>query len=251
MGTDTTSTLLFGAIAALMTLAVFAWVLRPLLARRVRTRRQNAAEPAGDPALTQPRTGTRRVGVAVALLSMALAAGLYALLGDIRAVDERHTLDAQTAHETVPAGMLRDDLVAHLARSPSDSRSWILLARMASGGDRFGEAADAFAHALAADPRVAKDPGIWCEYADALGMAQGGTLAGRPRELVQQALALDPAHPKALELAGSAAYEARDYGVAVRYWRELLAQLPPGSAERRDLDAAIARADLMAASAVR
>ncbi len=195
-----------------MTLAVFAWVLRPLLARRARVARAGAdadaaAASAGDG--PQPRWRSRRIGAAVALLAAALAAGLYALLGDVRAVDGRHTLDAQTALEIVPAGMLRDDLVAHLARNPRDGRGWVLLARMELGEDRFAQAADAFARAIAADPRVGKDPGIWCEYADALGMAQGGTLAGRPRELVLQALSLDPAHPKALELAGSAAYEAR------------------------------------------
>jgi cytochrome c-type biogenesis protein CcmH len=246
--------LLFGAIAAAMTLAVFAWVLRPLLARRARRARAGAdaeAAPATAGNGPPPRWRSRRIGAAVALVSAALAAGLYALLGDVRAVDGRHTLDAQTALEAVPAGMLRDDLAAHLARNPRDGRSWVLLARMELSEDRFAQAADAFARAIAADPRVAKDPGVWCEYADALGMAQGGTLAGRPSELVLQALSLDPAHPKALELAGSAAYEARDYGAAARHWRGLLARLPPASAERRDLDAAIARADLMASSGVR
>jgi cytochrome c-type biogenesis protein CcmH len=247
-------TLLFGAIAAVMTVAVFAWVLRPLLARRARATRTRAdVDAAAGNAGGRPRARwrSRRIGAVVAVLSAALAAGLYALLGDVRAVDGRHTLDAQAALETVPAGLLREDLAAHLARSPRDGRSWVLLARMELSEDRFAQAADAFARAIAADPRVGKDPGIWCEYADALGMAQGGTLAGRPGELVLHALALDPAHPKALELAGSAAYEARDYGAAARHWRALLARLPPESAERRDLDAAIARADLMAAPGVR
>jgi cytochrome c-type biogenesis protein CcmH len=74
-------------------------------------------------------------------------------------------------------------------------------------------------------------------------MAQGGSLAGRPRELVMRALAQTPTHPKALEMAGSAAYEAGEYVSAARYWRELLAQLPQGSREQAELAAAIARAD--------
>ncbi len=76
-------------------------------------------------------------------------------------------------------------------------------------------------------------------------MAQGGTLAGQPRELVMHALTLDPAHPKALEMAGSAAYEQRDYATAVRHWQRLLAQLPERSSEQRELAAAIARAERM------
>jgi cytochrome c-type biogenesis protein CcmH len=62
------------------------------------------------------------------------------------------------------------------------------------------------------------------------------------------ALALNPSHPKALEMAGGAAFEARDYGSAARYWRELLVQIPQATREREELVAAIARADVLAGS---
>jgi cytochrome c-type biogenesis protein CcmH len=107
--------------------------------------------------------------------------------------------------------------------------------------DRFADAVTAYEKAIAADSKAARDPGVWCELADALGMAQGGRLAGRPRELVMHALTLDPAHPKALEMAGSAAYEAGDIAAAVRYWRELLAQLPEPTRAHQELAAAVER----------
>ena len=44
-------------------------------------------------------------------------------------------------------------------------------------------------------------------------------------------------------MAGSAAFEAGEYASAVGYWRELLAQLPPGSREHAELATAIRRAD--------
>jgi cytochrome c-type biogenesis protein CcmH len=141
------------------------------------------------------------------------------------------------------AGGARAELVRHLERSPGDARSWVLLARADFEADRFADAADAYERALAIGPKVALDPGIWCEYADALGMAQGGSLVGKPRELVMRALAQNPTHPKALEMAGSAAYEAGEYASAARYWRELLAQLPQDSREHAELASAIARAD--------
>jgi cytochrome c-type biogenesis protein CcmH len=109
-------------------------------------------------------------------------------------------------------------------------------------------AADAFGKGLAANPKVGNDPEIWCEFADALGMAQGGSLTGRPYDLVMHALVQNPGHPRALEMAGSASFEARDYAAAARYWRELAAQLAPASPPRRELDAAIARADLLAST---
>ena len=137
----------------------------------------------------------------------------------------------------------RDDLARHLGRNPRDGRAWVLLARLDFADNHFADAASAYEKALDASPKVAADPTIWCEYADALGMTQGGRLEGRPRELLMKALAMNAAHPKALEMAGSAAFERGEYESAVSYWRQLLAQLPPRSASHRELSAAIAQAE--------
>jgi cytochrome c-type biogenesis protein CcmH len=134
-------------------------------------------------------------------------------------------------------------LEAHVAASPNDARAWVMLARSRMQRDQFEPAAVAYERALAASAKVARDPLVWCEYADALGMAQGGRLAGKPRETIEKALALDAAHPRALEMAGSAAYEAGDFRGAARYWQQLLVQLPANSSERAELAAAIARAE--------
>jgi cytochrome c-type biogenesis protein CcmH len=134
-------------------------------------------------------------------------------------------------------------LEAHVAASPEDARAWVMLARLRMQRDRFAPAAVAYERALAVSAKVARDPQVWCEYADALGMAQGGRLAGRPRELIDRALALDGAHPRALEMAGSAAYEAGDFRGAASYWQQLLTLLAPGSEEHGQLVAAIARAE--------
>jgi cytochrome c-type biogenesis protein CcmH len=136
---------------------------------------------------------------------------------------------------------------ALVERAPRDGRSWVLFARAALDADRFPEAAAGYERALAASSKVALDPGVWCEYADALGMAQGGRLEGRPRELIERALALDAAHPKALEMAGSAAYERGDFVAAVRYWKQLLRQLGEGTPAHGELAGAIARAERKAA----
>ena len=124
----------------------------------------------------------------------------------------------------------------------------MLLARLDLDGDRFADAAAAYAKAIAVSAKVARDATVWCEYADALGMTQGGSLSGKPRELIDHALTLEPTHGKALEMAGSAALEQGDFGAAAAYWRQLLAQLPAASPARRELAAAIARADQLAAN---
>jgi cytochrome c-type biogenesis protein CcmH len=60
-------------------------------------------------------------------------------------------------------------------------------------------------------------------------MASGRSLEGKPMELIQRALKVDPNNAKALQLAGSAAFQAKDYKKAVGYWERVLKQVPPGS----------------------
>lgn len=136
----------------------------------------------------------------------------------------------------------------HLERQPGDARAWVLYARTQSELDRYADASLGYEKALALTSKVAKDPAVWCEYADALAMEQGGKLAGRPRELIDRALALDPGHPRALEMAGSAEYEQGRYTEALGYWKPLLAKLEPGSPMHRELASAIQRTEGLAAT---
>lgn len=189
--------------------------------------------------------GTRRAAVAVAVALPMLAACLYLVFGAPETLRTDWATGAGAA-AGLNAPRMRDDLVRHLTDNPRDGRGWVLLGRLDASEDRFAEAAAAFEKALAVAPKVAADPAIWCEYADALGMAQGGSLAGRPRELVMRALSMNPVYGRALEMAGSAAYEQREFDAAGRYWRTLLAQLPEGSPQHRELAAAIARAERLA-----
>ena len=45
---------------------------------------------------------------------------------------------------------------------------------------------------------------------------------GVPAEVINQALKIDPENPKALELAGAAAFEAKDFPLAIKHWQKLL-----------------------------
>lgn len=200
----------------------------------------------------EPMTGAGaagRIAPRTALLALAgalplAAAALYGLLGHPRLIEAPPA--ASVLQAGAPGGAAIDELrlalEAQVTARPGDARAWVLLARARMQRDQFEPAAQAYARALEVSAAVARDPQIWCEYADALGMAQG-RLAGRPRELIGRALALDPRHPRALEMAGSAAYEAGDFRAAARQWNLLLPQLPAGSEARAQLAAAIARAE--------
>jgi cytochrome c-type biogenesis protein CcmH len=176
----------------------------------------------------------------------ALAAALTLLMVAVAREDAARRQEEASAPAAFDAWSTGDPalirkLETHLEQTPRDGRGWVMLARLHFAADRYEAAAHAFERALAVSRKVAQDPQVWCELADALGMAQGGRLAGRPRELIDRALGLKGNHPRALEMAGSAAYETREYDRALLYWEPLLAQLDPQSREYGELQAAVER----------
>lgn len=133
-------------------------------------------------------------------------------------------------------------LEQHLQRQPGDPRALIFKARIDLQADRFDQAAAAYERALQGRSKAALDAGIWVEYAEAVAQQQGGRLAGQPRGLLERALLLNGQHPQALDLAGSAAWEAGEFSQAAAYWQRLLPQLQAGSSRHQALTTAIDRA---------
>lgn len=138
-----------------------------------------------------------------------------------------------------PQDLAYAELELQLRRRPRDARAWVLKARADMAAGRHELAVEAYARALDVGPKVAKDANVWVEYAEARGMAQGGTLTGQPRALIERALAENPLHLKALDLAGSAAWEAQDFETAARYWQRLQQQLPADDPRQRALQTAV------------
>lgn len=190
----------------------------------------------------------RRPWIAAAVAAVAIPAiafGVYLVVGNPRAMDP-----AVTAHQS---GMSEREVVAMVEKlaqkvreRPDDVEGWSLLARSMGAIGRFNDAAEAYEHLAKLVPN---DPNVLADYADALGMAQGQSLAGRPRELIEQALKLDPSHRKALALAGTAAMDAGDYAASVKYWETLAAQLSDGSPDQAQVRQIVAEVRDKAASA--
>ena len=189
-------------------------------------------------------------------LSLALGLGLpaagglfYALRGDPGALDsQRSALSLALLQGGLPqtaeaARQLQAELTEHLARQPDDPRALVLKARLDMRSERFNEAAASYAKALQGRSKAINDAGVWTEYAEALGMAQGGRLAGEPVRLLQKALSIDARQPLALDLAGSAAWEVRDFAKAAMYWKRLLESIPASDPRHAELTLAIQRAE--------
>lgn len=117
-------------------------------------------------------------------------------------------------------------LAQRLEQNPNDLQGWKMLGRAYLTLERYSEASSAYGKATELKQ---DDAELWVDYAIAVAMAQGQRLQGRPVELIERALQVDPANTKALELAGNAAFESRDYQRAIGYWERVLKGLPPNS----------------------
>ena len=112
-------------------------------------------------------------------------------------------------------------LAKKLEENPNDVAGWIMLGRSYNSLGKYSEASAAYEKATALK---SDDADLWADYAFNLAMANGKRLAGKPTEIINKALKLDPENPKALELAGSAAFEAKDFRAAIKHWEKLLSR---------------------------
>ncbi len=136
-------------------------------------------------------------------------------------------------------------LAQRLQSNPNDPQGWTMLARSYSSMEKYSEAANAYAKATELNP---KDADLLAEYAFVTAMAEGRSLEGKPTEIINRALKVDPENPKVLQLAGSAAFQAKDYKKAVDYWQRVLKKVPPGSEVAETINARINEAKTLAAS---
>jgi cytochrome c-type biogenesis protein CcmH len=197
------------------------------------------ADVGGDaPVKSPPRS--RAAALALGLLVPACALAVYLAVGNPKALVPgagqdlaRHGVSAEQ-FEALVAG-----LAARLKENPEDAEGWAMLGRSYAVLGRFPESAQAYAEAAARNPRDAQ---LLTDWADALAMAQGRSLEGEPEKLLARALAIDPLNVKALMLAGTAAFNRKDYRGAVRHWERILGAVPSDSEIADRVRASVAEA---------
>jgi cytochrome c-type biogenesis protein CcmH len=187
------------------------------------------------PAIGGEARPARRTALAVGLLVPAFAIMLYLFLGD-----REHGPAGLTGMPPQSPEQMVEQLAARLAANPEDPRGWDVLARSYMVLGRYRDAIEALEHLQAL---TGETPELMVRFADALSREAGGTLAGRPAELVEQALAADPHNRAGLWLAGMIALERGDYFGAMGRWKQLLALLDPADPSRPKLEEFIRRAE--------
>ena len=202
------------------------------LAKSEIQRRALEEESDTDSALAnvQPARSSRTawaLGLAVPLL----AVGVYGFLGNLQALDPANLAakaDAEPTPEQIEAmvSAFAARLDAVPPNQPADPKAWEMLARSYAAMQKFPEANKAYKRAVELNPGNAQ---TLADHADVLAMLQGQSMVGEPTRLFERALVLDPNNLKALALAGSAAFEKKDFAKAVAWWGKAQGLAPPGS----------------------
>ncbi|MBI4988766.1 MAG: c-type cytochrome biogenesis protein CcmI [Rhodocyclales bacterium] len=191
----------------------------------------------GDGSASASPRPARRSALLIGLTLPIAAAALYFALGNIPALSPESAQPPKVTAQQIEEMVAK--LAARMEQNPDDPKGWIMLARSYKAMGRYEESTRAFGKA---EKLVGTDPNLLTDYAEALALSTGGSLRGRPSELIARALKLDPEFPDALVLAGTAAYEREDYAAAVAYWERLLKQLPPDSEDAASLSESIKKA---------
>lgn len=182
----------------------------------------------------------RKTMIGVAIAVPIVAGAMYLLLGNPGAMTGVGGDGLPAGHGQIAAQADLDKMIAGLAakleQEPTNYKGWSMLARAYKAVGKTVEAQRAFEKA---GSFIDDDAQALASYADVVATNNGGSLAGKPTELINKALKADPANPMALWLAGTADFEAKNYKQASATWEKLVAMLPPGSDDARMLEGAI------------
>ncbi|MES2974302.1 MAG: c-type cytochrome biogenesis protein CcmI [Pseudomonadota bacterium] len=226
---------------------------------------RRALEEDGEHAHASTARRSKPAAVLVGLAIPCLALGLYWVLGNPQAMLAQPGVAQAGAASGAKPGttgapgsevtMVQiEAMVAQMAQQVEnpppgqkpDAAAWDMLARAYAAIQKFPEADRAYARAIGLAPANAQ---LLADRADVMALMQGQSVAGEPMVLVRQALALDPKNLKALALAGSEAFERKDFATATKYWVEARALAPPGSDFAAGLDRSLDAASQGAAPA--
>lgn len=199
-------------------------------------------EAAASSTSTAPVRPPRRLVAVVGLFVLAVGLAGYGAMGNHAAwrVEPGMAASSATAEpDAAQARALIADLQQRLEVEPGDAEAWSLLGRVQASLEQHAQALAAFKRVVELQPKNAQ---ALADYADSLAMARQGSLAGEPEQLVMQAVRLDPNNTKALALAGTIAFNRRQYPEAIVFWERALRGAESDAAHAQALRGAIAEA---------
>lgn len=174
--------------------------------------------------------------IGICIFIILISVGLYIFLGD--GVRVAQQVSQKPVSQEAVQKMVAE-FAAKMEKDPDNLKGWAMLARSYRILGQTEDAAKAYGRAGA---YLDSDPELLAEYADTLATIANGNFSGKPLQLINQALKIDPNNFLALWLSGTASYTSGNYKAAVQTWEKLAKQLPPNTDEARAIQGSIAEA---------
>ena len=182
------------------------------------------------PTIARRQVNSRPVALALAIIVPTVSGLLYWELGNPLAITQpdEPSLSGQGSSEDAHSSsdglaVMVERLQKKMEQNPNDGVGWGMLARSYMAMGRHADAVPNYEKAVKLIP---DDAQLLVDYADALGVLHGRKLDGKPEVLIQQALKIDPRNVKALMLAGTVAFNRKNYARAAKDWEQARANLP-------------------------
>ncbi|MEE9445840.1 MAG: c-type cytochrome biogenesis protein CcmI [Cocleimonas sp.] len=180
----------------------------------------------------KPAKGSLLSAGLIALLIPAIAIPVYSLVGNpafTKSFDSKQVVKTRS-NNNVPKNADGtpdiDTMIAGLQKKmeadPDNAKGWFMLGRSYMVVKRYPQAAKSYDKALKLKPESAD---IMLSLADSLAMTNNGEITGRPVELVNKALEIEPNNLTALWLGGMAARQQGEYLIAIERWKKVLLQI--------------------------
>jgi cytochrome c-type biogenesis protein CcmH len=212
-----------------------------------------AASEATGAALTAKPSNALVIGLAVGVVAIAAAGYFWKGAPELasgnapqaQANGEGNGAPQGQGHPTDQAQIaaMVEKLAARLKDKPDDADGWSMLGRSQSVLGNHAEALKAYKKAM--DLRK-DDAMLIVDYADSLAVNNNRSLDGEPMKLVERALKADPRNLKALFLAGTYAFNKKDYAGAVKQWEKAVQSAPADNAFVQQIQPALAEARQLA-----
>jgi cytochrome c-type biogenesis protein CcmH len=214
------------------------FVLPPLLCKM---RNKPPAIPRGMMAtLMAGRATAITVGIAIPVLAVVL----YLVRPHAPPAPLIQSVTAKGEKMAPEHAQVVEDMATRLEQNPNDGNGWSMLAQSYAAMGRYADAVMAYEKAAKLIPNDAQ---LLVDFADVLAVANDRNLSGKPLELINKALKIDPDNIKGLALIGTAAFQAKDYPGAIEYWEKMLKLLPPDTPLAKQITAGVAEARAMIA----
>lgn len=152
-------------------------------------------------------------------------------------------LIGEDGEELPPLEVLVERLAERLNEDPTNIDGWLMIGRTYFTMRRPEQALESIARAYALAP---ERPDVALAYAEAIAANNGNSLEGRPAELIDQVMAVEPENVSARWLSGMLYYQRGQYTAAATAWQRILGEMDPASEDANDLREMITEAQTRA-----